>query len=313
MLKSYKNYITEATLSFGNFEKAVSLILSMLAKKSGHKFYRYGGKNGYVENIKGNGILYFYNKNKAIRFNHSGTSFSSISLWYSYKMGKNADLTIDLGEVNVISAAKKIIDIVLKPVIGTTALYVEDLESPTGKSLMEAKRISPDDFYHMINNALGSGESISSLTWERMSDIAISNDFQIPTVVRTTKVGKGVNSRFDLTKLLNVKNHDKAASSNEPIYYLKITAQDPISKKFQSVKGDKRAESLLKTMNTAIENPTPEMEKAIRKNPNTLFAHMENLVQVVARKKRNSLVVLGGPGIGKCLDFNEEIQITRSF
>ena len=309
----FKTYITEAALSAGNFEKATSLIVSLLSKKLGQKFYRYGGPKGFTNNVKGTGILYFYDKHRAIRFNHDGSEFSSISIWKNYKMGKNADMTIDLGGINVVSAAKRIVEILSKPVqAGSLALYVEDIEMPSGKLLTEAKRISPHEFYDVINNSLSPGESISSMTWERMSEIALSKDYQIPTVVRSTKFGKGVNSRYDLTKLLAVKDSEKTSTSNEPIYYLKITAQDPLTKKFQSIKGDQRAEQMLKTIDTALSNPTPAMEKEIRKNPNTLFAHMENLVQVVSRKKRNSLVIVGGPGIGKCLVFDEEIDIIRS-
>lgn len=294
MILPYTQFVTEAKISSANFSKATDLIISILKKRTGSTFYRFGGKNGYTETKKGVGVLYLYDRNKAIRFNLIGNDFSSITLWNNFKLGKSGDYTLNFGDANVVSAVNSIVDAIIKPGVGTREFYVESNEM-----LNEASRVSPEEFYVMINDNLFPNENIGAVTWERLSNIATRLDKQIPTVVRKCQVGKGKVRTYDLTMLMNVPNASKPAQSAEPIYYVKVTAQDPETKKFMSVKGDARASDILKTIDDAVNNPSPDLVKKMGKDPNTLFGHMKALTQVVARGKRNSLVITGGAGIGK--------------
>ena len=302
-MQHFKQYITEANISSANFSKAVNLLVKLLKKKTGKTFYRYGGPDGFVENKIGTGILFFYDKFKAVRFNHDGKNFSSITLWKHFKLGQNGDFSIDLGELNIVSAASSIVDVILDAKVGVKELYVESVEN-----LQEASRISPDEFYALVNDELFPGENIGAISWDRMIVIAKKHDRLIPTVVRSTGFGKGPQKLYNLTKLLSVKDHEKPATSVEPIYYIKVTSQDPISKKFMSAKGDANAANILNTIQQAIDNPQPAQIKTMAKDANTLFGHMHSLVQVVARGKRNSLVITGGAGIGKSYTVFETLK-----
>ena len=299
MLESFKSVITEAKISAANFDKAVVLLVSMLSRKTGSKFYRFGGKFGSVGLNRGTGILYFYDKQKAIRFNHDGSEFSSITLWKSFKMGQPGDVTLKLDGLNIVGSAKYIIDVIMKPTPGKYEFYSTELN--------EAKRVSPEDFYMMINAALTPHESISSVTWERMANVANGNDILIPTIVRNTAVGKGKTKRFDLTKLLSGKDSKKVAQGVEPTNVITVSSGD--SNNTSSGYYDQNTvNKLQKTVSDAVNKPSPEAIKTMSKDANTLFGHMKSLAQVVARGKRNSLVITGGAGIGKSFTIFETLK-----
>lgn len=287
---NFKSVITEAKISAANFDKAVLLLVNMLQRKTGSKFYRFGGRGGSVGLSRGTGILYFYDKSKAIRFNHDGSEFNSITLWKSFKLGQPGDVTLRFDGLNIVGSAKFIIDAILKPTPGKYEFYSEKLD--------EAKRISPEDFYMLVNAELTSHESISSVTWERMAHIANASDRLIPTVVRKTAVGKGKNTRFDLTKLLSIKDAGKVATAVEQQNVITVSNGDN-NTVASGYYDNSKVNSMQKTVNSEISNPSKESIKRMSKDANTLFGHMKSLVQVIARGKRNSLVITGGAGIGK--------------
>lgn len=306
---SFESFMTEAKVTQANLDKVAEIFKRIIEKRLSTKLFRFGGPKGFTQLKNGIGILYFYNRNKAIRLNYIKGEIKSLTLWKAYKLGQKGDFTVDLGGMGLMQAGKKLIDVIKSPAAGVIKTYGELVES---SFLAEAKRVSPSDFYEIVNNNLPTNFSINSVSWGVMSDIAIANDIQIPTVVRTnTKVPgtKGANTRFDLTKLLSQSDikadPDKPAKSSEVIYYAKITAQDPHTGSFMSVKGDKKAEAMLKTMVNAVQNPNVEKEM---KDPDSLFGIMRNLTQVVARGARNSLIVYGGPGTGKTHTILKTVQ-----
>lgn len=295
-MKQFKQYITEAKVSAGNLNKVAEIFKRIVEKQLSTRLFRFAGPKGFCEIKGGMGILYFYDRRKAMRLNYIKGEIQSITLWKSFKLGQKGDYTIDLGGLGLLAAGKELIRILKNPSPGKIKTYGELVEGV----LLEAKRISPIDFYELVQNNLPGNESIESLSWGIISDIALSNDVQIPTAVRfETKVPgtKGRNSRFNLRALVtDVRDPDKKSRDVEPTYYIKITSQDPVSKKFLSVKGDKRAEDMLKTMGNAIEKPDYKKEA---EHPDSLFGRMANLVRVICRGTRNALVIYGGPGIGK--------------
>jgi hypothetical protein len=305
---SFNNFLTEAKVSKSNLDKVADIFKRIVEKNLKTKLFRFGGPRGYSEIKSGLGILYFYNRKNAIRLNYIGGAIESITFWKDFKLDKKGDFTINLGGLGLMQAGKRLMDVLKNPSAGSVALYPELTESAF---LTEAKRISPADFAELVSKNLPSSMQLNSVTWNVLSDIALANDFQIPTIVRTgTKVAgtKGPNSRFDLSKLLSgdvAGDVSKPAKSAEPIYYLKITSQDPETKQFLSVKGDKKAEEMLKTVAKAIENPDVKKEM---ENPDTKFGLMKGLVQIVSRGARNSLIIYGGPGIGKTYVVTETIK-----
>lgn len=304
----FNQFLTEAKVSRANLDKVADIFKRIVEKNLKTKLFRFGGPRGYSEIKSGLGILYFYDRKKAIRLNYIGGAIESITFWKDFGLGKKGDFTIDLNGLGLMQAGKKLMDVLKNPSAGNVALYPELTESAF---LTEAKRISPADFAELVSKNLPSGMQLNAVSWNVLSDIALANDFQIPTIVRTgTKVAgtKGPNSRFDLSKLLSgdvAVDTTKPAKSVEPIYYLKITSQDPETKQFLSVKGDKKAEEMLKTVAKAIENPDVKKEM---EDPDTKFGLMKGLVQIVSRAARNSLIIYGGPGIGKTFVVTQTIK-----
>lgn len=287
-------------------EKVSRLLVSLLQKKTGYNFYRFGGKSGLVQLKNGTGIMYIYNRNKAVRFNFDGKSLTGITLWSAYKLGTLGDYTVVIDpKMNIVSAARQLIDIILKPTVGKQELYVESM------NLTEAKRISLEDFYILVSDNLLPGEQMSKLSWDRMVQIVKTNDFQLPSAIRNTKLvpvsGKGQNKTYDLTGLLGAKNADKPALPDIS-YSIQVVGKDNQTHQFFSTKKDPIAKGIMDTIDKAISNPSKEIIAKEAKDPNTLFGHMKSLTQVVARGKRNSLVITGGAGIGKSYTVFETLK-----
>lgn len=304
-LISFGTFLKEEKISQDKLERALIVFKRFAEKRLKTKFYRFAGPKGYCEINKGIGVLYFYNKVKALRFNYVNGEIVSVTLWKNYKLGTDGDYTIYLDGLGILSAGKKLLDAIAAPKVGSMPIYADITES----FLTEAKRVTPHIFYDIVSNTnFPAGESISSCSWPTLSDAAIDADVQIPTVVKGLKVsGKGSMSRFDLTKLVSgdAGDPEEVSTKSEPIYYLKITAQDPSTKKFLSVKGDKAAEQMLKQMSNAIDNPDVKTEM---KDPDSLFGIMSDLTKLVCRGSRNSLVIYGGPGIGKTYVVTQTIK-----
>ena len=305
---SFSSFLQEAKISKNNLNKVADVFKRMFERHFQTKLYRYAGDTGFVEIKSGIGILYFYNRNKAIRLNYISGAIQSITLWNQYKLGESGDYTLDLGGLGLTQAGKKILDLIKTPKTGKTLAYPEILEQ---NMLSEAKRVSPEDFYQLVLTNKPSNIDMRKVPWNVISDVAAANDRQIPTAVRKTHVKgtKGKNSQFDLTKFISPNEIDdpidKPAKSNEPIYYLKLTAQDPITKKFQSVKGDKKAEQLLTKFAKAVDEPDYKQDM---EDPDTLFGKMRDLTKVVSRGFRNSLIIYGGPGTGKTFVVTQTIK-----
>tara|TARA_Y100001973_G_scaffold106017_1_gene181535 strand:+ start:1065 stop:2642 length:1578 start_codon:yes stop_codon:yes gene_type:complete len=311
---SYKNYykklnediLTEAKISAANVERAISLIQKIVEKRLG-KLYRYGGSGGIVEYGRGFGFLFFTKTGKGIRFNYENGELNSISLWRKYKMGKLADYTIEIGGLNMVQTMGVLLDVIEKPRAGKIA-WANIFEAEETLSifmdmpfLTEARRTNPEEFYEMVMKALSPSEKPEKLSIERVAEIALQNDVQVPGFVRHNKVGKGYVSAVP----------DSKTTGNEqecPTYYIKVTAQDPKTKKFLSTKQDKGAQELTRQIQSQLNNPTRETIDKEIKDPESLFGIMTSLVQLVTRGSRNSLVIYGGPGIGKTYTVLETIK-----
>jgi hypothetical protein len=308
-LLSFGTFITEEKIAQDKLERALAIFKRFAEKRFNTKFYRFAGPKGYCSINKGVGILYFYGTSpvKALRLNYINGEIKSVTLWKKYTLGEHGDFTIDLDGLGILSVGKKLLDVIANPKTGMLPVYADITES----LLTEAKRVTPHQFYDIVSNYnIPAGESIDSSSWATISDAALAADVQIPTVVRSLKVsGKGQNIRYDLSKLKkgggDIGDPEEVSSVNEPIYYLKITAQDPNTSKFLSVKADKKAEEMLRKAATAISNPDIKKEM---KDPDSLFKIMADLTRLVCRGNRNALVIYGGPGIGKTYVVTQTIK-----
>lgn len=76
----FSTWLNEA-ISDSNAEHAASLISSYLSKKTGHKFVRMAGVEEFSNSVSsGYGIRFFYDNDKAIRFNWGDTGMNSADL-----------------------------------------------------------------------------------------------------------------------------------------------------------------------------------------------------------------------------------------
>jgi hypothetical protein len=306
-MQRFSNFLSEAKVSKSNLNKVADIFKRIIEKNLGLRLYRFGGDKGFTEVKNGVGILYIATNKRAIRLNYVKGEITSLTLWTSFNIAKKGDFTIDLSGMGLLEAGKRLIEVIKNPKTGKVAAYPALVEN--SMMLQEAKRVKPSEFYDIINKNLPGGISMNNIPRSIMADIAAVNDISIPSVVRyDTKIDgtKGENLRYDLTLLLSDPGieTDKVSKDNEPIYYMKITAQDPNTKKFLSVKGDRKAEEILKKASNAVENPDYQTHML---DPDTRFGHMSDLVSLVARGNRNSLVIYGGAGIGKTYVVTETI------
>lgn len=304
---TFGDFLAEAKISARNLDKAADIFKRMVEKRLGVKYFRFGGPKGFSEIKNGVGILYIAPSAHAMRINYKAGEIESITLWRRFRLNQPGDFTIDLGGIGLLQAGKKLIDVISSPSAQKIAVYPEIVES----YLAEATRVTPAFFAELVQKNLPPSITLDAVPWSVIADIALANDYQIPTIVRTgTKAfGRGKKARFDLTKLLtgeDIKTDIEAkAKDNEPIYYIKVTSQDPNTKKFMSVKGDKKAEGILQNINKTLNNPDVKKEM---QDPDTLFGKMRDLTRVVCRGVRNSLVIYGGAGIGKTFVVGETIK-----
>lgn len=308
-MKSFDSFITEAVVSSKNLERAVSIFKKYFEKNMKTPLYRYGGDTGIVENIKGYGILFFYSKFKALRFNIIANHIDSITLWRSYKLGHTGDKTIELDGVNLVQAASLILKLLIKgaavgeypilpnPDLAEVKVLVEDAEY-----LIEAKRCSPADFVALVVPSLGHGETLDDVSYDLVVDIASQNNISFPTVFwsKRLKLARGAPVRFDLSSFAHIGK----VGPGTDVHTLKVTTIDKNTAS-QTKGSEAKVAALTKAAKDAVDNPNVKEEM---KDPNTLFGIMHNLVQLVCRGSRNSLVIYGGPGTGKTFTVTETIQ-----
>jgi hypothetical protein len=309
-MKGFKHFFVEAKVSEKRLEKVVDIFLRLMKRKlKTSEFYRFGGPKGIVDIKGGKGMLYFYDKKKAIRFNYVDGELSSVSLWNDFKLGKKAKYTVDFSNTGLLQSAKKLIDIFQNPSPGTyeytpNPFINEAIEN--GKysvALLEAKRVKPYEFFNLVNLNLPAGADITNLLWDDLSSIADDADVQVPGKVRSTKVKgtKGATARFDISQLEDVTK----SGSSEPTVSINVKSGDSRTSTFMAAGGEGKVSQGVNAINGAIHSPNVKTEMA---NPDSLFGIMKNLVQLVCRKSRNSLVIYGGPGTGKTYTVTETVK-----
>lgn len=295
-------FLSEARVSDTLFNKSVEVFKKLLERKFGTKLYRYGGHDGYATFGHYTSILYFYDKHRAISFDKRNGEIETVSLWKNYKLGHPADYLIHIDGANLTGIANKLIDLVQNPKMGTFGYYPELDES---LRLDEASRTTPEKFMAMVK---AGGYDISKIHRSDLAKVANQHDVLIPSSVQNHKISPAV---YDLRTFGTAASDaadgpsDTPAKNNDKQYFIKVTPYDPNTRKFLSAKEDAFAGKLLDRINDTIEKPDFKKEM---KDPNTLFGHMRSLVQVLSRGKVKSLLIYGGPGIGKTFVVTKTLQ-----
>jgi hypothetical protein len=310
---SFSSFLSEAKFSEDNFSRLLGVIEKKMPKLLGSEIYRLGGPSG-VEKLPGaQGILYFFAKGKAFRIRHRAGTVLGIDVWSEYHPNKGPAFTIELADIDassIVGAIGKIAAIIKSPRAGEIEVALrEELQLDE-----MAKRTSPADFYKLMVDEYGE-DGAQSASGEQIKSVAAKNDILIPSFIWSTAVGKGRTAKYntkpggsdkkaddapaakaDGDAPADTKDAPPAKGKKDPILYIKVTAQDPDSKKFISAADNAAAQKLYAQLSASVNGPGTEAEL---KDPDTLYGHMAQLVQMACKGTLRSLLIYGGPGTGK--------------
>lgn len=295
---SFKEYLIEANFSEDDFSRVISVFSKRLPKLLGSPLHRYGGA-GHVRNMHGyNDILYIFD-NKAFAVRFKGGHVLGIDVWTHFTTNTAPSYFIDVHELkagSLIGSISKLASLIKNPKEGEY-----QVKSLNEEHLTEmAKRVGDESFYKLLVDKYGE-KGAEAVSWAQIKIVADENDVQIPSYIRNQKIGRG---------LWNAKpgasSSDAQQSSNsdvEPVQkdghllYIKVTAQDPKTKKFVSAADSKEAQALYKQIASSMSQHKPT-DKELR-DPETLYGHLSQLVGMACKGTLRSLLIYGGPGTGK--------------
>lgn len=308
---TFKHFIIEAKFSEEDFARVLSAFERRLPKLLGASIHRSGGADGSEKLSGATGYLYFF-KTKAFQVREKGGHVLGIDVWDRYSINKGPAYTIDVKDLSaetLLGSMSKLADLIKSPQVG---------EVPVNESLNEmAKRISADSYRDMAEREFGA-DALTKLTWAQIKKIADDNDVLIPAYIRDQKVARGFWSVVPGDKAQGGESSaspsattpsapaEKTPGKKEPILYIKVTAQDPDSKKFISAAGEASAQKLYKAIQDAVDNAPPTPAEV--RDPDTMFGHLAQLSEMAATGKLRSLIVYGGAGTGKTFTITNAIK-----
>jgi hypothetical protein len=325
---TFSSFLAEAEFSEDNFGRLISAFEKRMPKLLGSQLYRLGGSSG-VEKLSGaTGYVYFIGSTgKAFRVRAKGGHVIGLDIWKEYHPNKGPAFVADMADISagsIIAAMSKIAAIIKNPSAG-------EIEVPLREDLQldeMAKRTTPADFYKLMVDKYGE-EAAQSASNEQIKSIAAEHDILIPSFIWGTGIGKGRTAKFntkpggskaaadepkgdapapkDEPKGDAPKDEPKAdkpvdsvkvqpTGKKDPILYIKVTAQDPDSKRFISAADNAAAQKLYAQLSKSVNGPGTEAEM---KDPDTLYGHMAQLVSMACKGTLRSLLIYGGPGTGK--------------
>ena len=310
-MHSFKDYLIEAQFDGANMDRVINAFQRRMPKLLGAPIYRYGGKGGHDQL----GIVYFFGT-RAFRVRVKGSSIKGIDVWDKYALNRGPSFFIDISKFSaetILASMTKLARIIKNPEEGKI-----QIKESTEIQLDEmARRATPSDFEKMGRDLFGS--DVNKLTWSQIQQIAHENDVLIPGTIKSQRIdklhwsivpGDGGSSGGDEATQADLENDStvtkvKGENPDDPILYIKVTAQDPKTKKFISAADSKKAQALYKTLANAVKGKPTEDEL---KDPATLYGHMAQLVEMACRGKLRSLLIYGGPGTGKTYTIMQTVE-----
>lgn len=324
---TFKDYLIEAQFSEDDLARVIAVFERRLPKLLGTKIYRYGGKSHVMQLSGFSEILYLFD-DRAFGVRFKGGHVLGIDVWTRYTTNSGPSYFIDvksLGAGTVISAIRKLAELIKNPEQGKHAVQAVNESIQLDEM---AKRVDNDRFYQMAVSSYGE-KAAESLTWEQIKAVADDNDVLIPAYIRGQKIGRGrwnarpgsvtdVDSKE--TRAANTSSGDEprevtptkepgtavAVAKKEPILYIKVTAQDPDTKRFIPAAESKAAQQLYKQIAGSMADHKPS-EKELR-DPDTLYGHLAQLVGMACKGTLRSLLIYGGPGTGKTYTIMQTIK-----
>lgn len=304
-VQTLKDFLIEDKFSSDDIERIIAVMQRRLPRLLGMKIYRHGGSNGMVKGSTFDAILYYFG-DRAFQIRMKGSKIAGIDVWDKFALNRGPSYTIDISKLNassILASISKLAQLILAPEQGQ--IEAEFVAEAIQLDEM-ARRIDSNSFFNMAVDEYGA-DGAKSVTWDQIRAVADKNDVLIPAYIRSQKIGRG---RWDATPGAEVAaqpEKDKPAKqSKDPILYIKVTAQDPTTKKFISAGDNKEAQALYGKIQSAIDGaPTPTEIK----DPETMYGHMAQLVDMVAKNQIRSLLITGGPGTGKCAFGQNKIEV----
>jgi hypothetical protein len=280
-----------------------------MPKLLGSQIYRYGGSAGF-ETFSGGvqGYLFFFGS-RAFRIRARAGQVLGIDIWKEYHPNRGPSFVADLKDLDVssiIGAIGKIASIIKSPSATDIAITEEQLDEM-------AKRVGDDSFYKLMVGEYGEAGA-KDVTWAQIKMVADKADVLIPAYIRSQKIGRGKwnsqpgagGSSADSEPMAEPSEPKaEAPKKKEPILYIKVTAQDPDTKKFIPSGDSAAAQKLYAQLQGALDGPASSAEL---KDPDTLYGHMAQLVGMAVKGTLRSLLIYGGPGTGKTFTIMKTIN-----
>jgi hypothetical protein len=315
MTSNFKLFIAEKKERDNSISRVISAIEKRMPSLLNSKVYRFGGSNGTEAIKSGVGYLYFFGKDKAFRVRTKADSIVGFDIWKQYGPDAIADFSIDTTDLSVSAIAaelKMIAGIIKSPKAGKMEVkaVAESKSVSYDLELFEAKSVSPEDFLQIALKDM-SPTDVQSVSFDQIVRIAKDNNVAVPNkkYLDGQKVGRGkwtlVPGEGSSSDGPEFKADAQKGSSADPILYIKVTAQDPVSKRFISAGDNKQAQALYSSIQKSMEgNPTKEELRDV----DTLYGHLYQLVTLACKNKLKSLLIYGGPGTGKTYTIMKAIE-----
>lgn len=302
-------FLVEEQFSSDDADRLLSVMQRRLPKLLGQKIYRHGGSNGFIPlGSSTKAALYFFG-DRAFQIKLKGSTLAGIDVWDKFALNRGPSYSIDLSKLNagsILASISRLADLIIDPVEGKIEAEVVNESIQLDEM---AKRVSDVDFFNMVKSAFGE-DGAKKMSWDQIKQVADTNDVLIPGYIRSQKIGRGL---WDATpkastgsESAEAKEEPKKPAKAAPVLYIKVTAQDPETKKFISTGDSKEAQALMGQIQTALQ---AEPSKAELKDPETLYGHMAQLVDMIAKAQLRSLIITGGPGTGKCAFGLNKIEV----
>lgn len=322
MTKTFTDFLTEAKFSENAVEKVLFNIKKLIEKKTGQKLYRYGGETGFQEiQIKshpgtGKGFLYFTTQKTAIRFNFVKGEFISINIWKQWKIGEASDFYIDFGGANIVKIASLILDKIYdalhgKNIKGMIPVYLPESYEPNFLTEAVAGKITPEEFFKICRDSFPekSVEDFKEMHWSEIANAGASHNLKtIPQFVKQNPVPGKKGYYSVIPAATPAATVAEPSNAGDPILYIKVTAQDPVSKKFLSSSESQAAQDMYSKIQGALADNSDNMAKKEIKDPKSLFGALANLTKLVIKGTNKALMIYGGPGTGKSWTVTNEIN-----
>lgn len=327
MKSNFKLFLAEDKEQGSDLSRIIGAIEKQMPRLLNSKCYRFGGKTGVEAGKSGPAYLYFFGDGKAFRVRTKSGAIAGFDVWKKYHLDGVADYTIDTSGLSVKAVAselKQIAALVKSPKEGKFEVHAVAeamaISHSTDEDLMEAKAVSAEQFLSLAQKKHSDTE-LKNVSFDQIVAIAKENNVAVPNKkwLDGQKVGRGKWSLFPGEGSSDGGSGDgkkaderggtavKDAKGGDAILYIKVTAQDPVSKKFIPAGDNKAAQDLYKQIASTM-NPDVKPSQEELRDVDSLYGHLYQLVTLACNNKLKSLLIYGGPGTGKTYTIMQAIK-----